>query len=325
MSAKDISLDKNFMKSDVKNNDKNDKKTGEENKPKTVEKKELKNGQKSGQNKDQEIGQKKDKKNENKVDEKVGKEKGIKEISAQPGNSNTTSSSSSSLDDSISASFSPRPTQQLPTQSIQTAPSSAESDHSMVTLESLKYLQILDQYVSGMHWEFDMEYILNCISGVVWSLLITFFIFYDIDDKCWDRLRMLMSLSVFLSGLTAVELTLLSTVWYLSLIKQITFRSRICTIVIVMHIMLSFFNLLIAVINFGSWTCFQWGDLHPQREHLIVVRYDVKMIALLHCIVSINLMLCAMLLAIKRNDFKFYVLWRKGLLNQYILLDAEDE
>lgn len=227
--------------------------------------------------------------------------------------------------DSISLSLSPQTARRTPANAYSPVASSpADSDRSIVTLESLKYLQILDQYVSGQHWDLDMEYILNSVSGVVWSLLITFFIFYDIDDKCWNRLNALLSLSVFISAFTAFELSAVSVVWYLSLYQHFANRSRICVIVLVLHIITAFSNLLMAIIDFGSRTCSEWGDLDSRRKHLILVLYEVKMIGLLHCIVSFNLMLCAMLLAIKRNDFKFYVLWRKGLLNQYLMLQDDD-
>ena len=204
------------------------------------------------------------------------------------------------------------------------SPNRTNSEVSVITLESLKYLQILDQYVSGKHWDFNLEYKLNALSAIVWSLLITHFIFGEITEKCFDNLFLLLSISLTTSAITCIEMSVVLIVWYISLIHQFINRSKTCLTVITIHLIIGSFNLLVAVIEFGSNTCYSLGHLDSSLEHIIPVKYDIKTVAILHSIVAINMFICAMLLAIKRNDFKFYVLWRKGLLNDYLLL-ADDE
>ena len=207
--------------------------------------------------------------------------------------------------------------------SNQTINSLASSEQSVVTIESLKYLQILDQYVSRKHWDFDIEYNLNAFCALLWCLVINYFLFYEIPDKCWSHLCLSFYMSVIVSTITCFDLTFVWIAWYLSLIYHFINRSKICLTVLSIHLTIGSLNLLVAVIHFGTNSCYQSGKLDSRLEDNIPVKYDLKTAGFMHLIIAINLFICAMLLAIKRNDFKFYVLWRKGLLNDYLQLDDE--
>ena len=245
---------------------------------------------------------------------KVRKDVKAKRDESKPKEANVSSKTSSSSSSQPIASTST---------SVQTIDSLVDSQQSVITVESLKYLQILDQYVSGKHWDFDVEYNLNTFSAVLWSLVITYFVFYEITDKCWEALSLLLPMSVIVSTITCIEMTVVWMVWYLSLVYHYINRNKICVTVLTNHLIIGFLNLFTAVIQFGSKTCYQWEKLDPSLEHIVPVRYDIKTTAIIHSIIAINMFICAMILAIKRNDFKFYVLWRKGLLNDYLLLDDD--
>jgi hypothetical protein len=84
-------------------------------------------------------------------------------------------------------------------------------------------------------------------------------------------------------------------------------------------------NLLLALICFGSKTCDRMERLDKSVEDHLLVKYLVKTLGILHTLIAMTLFIRAMLLAVKRSDFKHYVLWRKGVLNQYLRHIYEDD
>lgn len=205
--------------------------------------------------------------------------------------------------------------------SVKTSSASMET---IQTVQSAKDLKALDNYINQKHWNFGIQYILSCISSVLWSIITIYLIITQISDKCWDQRFLIMLTSVTIAGISCIESIGVSLIWSTKLTNLLLKRSKLCFAVITTHVVIGSFNILMAVICFGSNTCYQLQELDKSYEYNVVLKYEVKTLAVIHVLIAITFFICAMLLAVKRNDFKYYVLWRKGILDQYIMSLYED-
>jgi hypothetical protein len=202
---------------------------------------------------------------------------------------------------------------------------STETMSSSKTIESQKYAKILDKYIVENFWNLGIEYIVSCVSTILWSLLVIYFLFYETIHKCSDQRFAIYWTSVSICVICVIHTIGFCLIWTTGLSDYAFKRSKLCFAVITIEIIMGSTNLLLALICFGSKTCDRMERLDKSVEDQVLVKYLVKTLGILHTLIAMTLFIRAMLLAVKRSDFKHYVLWRKGVLNQYLRHIYEDD
>lgn len=109
---------------------------------------------------------------------------------------------------------------------------------------------------------------------------------------------------------------------------------QVCTILIVFFLVTGTIHLLLSLACFASTSCYYDSRLFDRiyeakiakQDWLssFLLKHETKFLGIMHLIEATLFFLCGVGMAIKRNNYMFYVLEKRGLALDYVLYINED-
>nr|XP_027195813.1 uncharacterized protein LOC113790354 [Dermatophagoides pteronyssinus] len=156
-------------------------------------------------------------------------------------------------------------------------------------------------------------YYFTWILLIIFSLLIPPYIYLLFPEpECWYARKIQVNLSLILAITTSVISLLLFIVQCMTRIKITLFRRNFCRLTFFLFTMIAIINFIIAIYFFNMFSCY--FDQHTPDEIIddnndwftnITIRYDLKIIAIIHLLCSILAFFTGIGFAIIRHNFKY--------------------
>lgn len=160
---------------------------------------------------------------------------------------------------------------------------------------------------------------LNIIYCILWILLVAisasipFYEWFMIDEpECWTARYAHIMVSVFVAMLTAFISAILCILNCITRISISIWRLNFCTVCFILLLLFSVANFLLAIYLFSMNTCY-FAQITPADRldgisnwfHMMSLKYDLKIVAILHLICCLLSFAIGIGFAIIKNNFKY--------------------
>ncbi|KAI2806449.1 hypothetical protein BLOT_008405 [Blomia tropicalis] len=207
----------------------------------------------------------------------------------------------------------------------------------------------VDHYVTHQYWSLDVEFIFSCICPIFWSITGLYLLWELLPCPCKEANRNLfISITVLFFVNIFEQVITITMLIYAKYSKNWYYKVYILNFTIGIKLFLTATNFIITVICFEKNSCGFWyltqlngfissNEYEKEMDHKSTTGishlppaeiggaiingfryYDTKIMGLAFIFSSVAHCVGSMLLLVKRNDIKIYVLWRLEKLDEYI-------